>query len=30
MLVVGGQLSECGCLEDGAPLHHVVSLEGKK
>jgi hypothetical protein len=30
MLVVGGQLSECGRLEDGAPMHHVVSMEGKE
>jgi hypothetical protein len=27
MLVVGGQLSECGRLENGAPMHHVVSME---
>ena len=30
MLMVEGQLSECSRLEDGAPMHHVVSMEGKK
>jgi hypothetical protein len=30
MLVVERQLSECGRLEDGAPMHHVVSMDGKK